>query len=175
MGKWIEEFRRGWQGISQPSPFLGIGFAAFCILLSTLVRWWLSLIRPDVFFTPYIPAVFFAAAFGGFRIGIATALVGGALGVSVNFSDATADFARLALAEIYLLVCALMIWGVEHYRQVAGQQRQISRRLIEEEQYRRLVVDELQHRLKNTSSSSHAVLHQVLQDQPKIWASIYQR
>jgi two-component sensor histidine kinase len=148
---------------------------ACCLALSTAARWGLSLIRPDVFFTPYIPAVFFATAFGGFRIGIATALVGGALGVTVNFSDATADFARLALAEIYLLVCALMIWGVEHYRQVAGQQRQISRRLIEEEQYRRIVVDELQHRLKNKSSSIHAVLHQVLQDQPNIWASIDQR
>ena len=36
MGKWINEFRRGWQGISQPSPLLGIGFAAFCLALSTL-------------------------------------------------------------------------------------------------------------------------------------------
>ncbi len=68
-----------------------------------------------------------------------------------------------------------MIWGVEHYRQVAGQQREISKRLIEEEQYRKLVVDELQHRLKNKLSSIHAVLHQVLQDQPQIWASIDQR
>jgi two-component sensor histidine kinase len=65
-----------------------------------------------------------------------------------------------------------MIWGVEHYRAVAAQQRRISRRLIEEEEYRRLVVDELQHRLKNKLSTIHAVLHQVLQDQPKIWASI---
>ena len=31
MGKLIDEFRRGWQGISQPSPLFSIGFAACCL------------------------------------------------------------------------------------------------------------------------------------------------
>jgi two-component sensor histidine kinase len=175
MARLIDEFRRGWQGIAQPSPSFVLGFAAGCLALSTAARWGLSLIRPDVFFTPYIPAVFFATAFGGFPVGIATALAGGALGMTVNFGDSTADLARLALAAIYFAICILMIWGVQHYRQVAGQQRQISRRLIEEEKYRKLVVDELQHRLKNKLSTIHAVLRQVLQEQPAIWASIDQR
>ncbi len=34
------------------------------------------------------------------------------------------------------------------------------------------MVEELQHRLKNKLSTIHAVLHQVLQDQPQIWASV---
>jgi two-component sensor histidine kinase len=68
-----------------------------------------------------------------------------------------------------------MIWGIEHYRTIASDQRDISNRLIQEEEYRKLVIDELQHRLKNKISTVHAVLHQVLQDQPKIWASIDQR
>jgi two-component sensor histidine kinase len=175
MVKLIDEFRRGWQGTSQPSVLFSIGFAASCVALSTAARWCLSLIRPDVFFTPYIPAVFFATAFGGLRIGIATALAGGALGATVNFSEATADFARLALLAIYLIVCGLTIWGIEHYRSIAAQQRQIAKRLIREEDYRKLVVDELQHRLKNKLSTIHAVLHQVLQDQPAVWASIDSR
>jgi two-component sensor histidine kinase len=175
MVKLIDEFRLTWRGTSQPSPLLGIGFAASCLALATAARWCLSLIRPDVFFTPYFPAVFFAAAFGGLRIGIATALVGGTLGVSLNFSDASADFARLALLAIYLIVCGLTIWGIEHYRSIASQQRQISKRLIQEEEYRKLIVDELQHRLKNKLSTIHAVLHQVLHDQPQIWAGIDQR
>jgi two-component sensor histidine kinase len=37
------------------------------------------------------------------------------------------------------------------------------------------VVDELQHRLKNKSSTIHAVLHQALQDQPQIWSRIDHR
>ena len=175
MAKLIDEFRRGWQGTSEPSPLFSIGFAACCLALTTAARWCLSLIRPDVFFIPYFPAVFFATAFGGYRIGIATAIVGGALGVTVNFSDAPADLARLTLLVIYLVVCGLTIWGVEHYRSVAAQQRQISKRLIQEEQYRKLVVDEYQHRLKNKLSTIHAVVHLVLQDQPQIWAGIDQR
>jgi two-component sensor histidine kinase len=175
MGKWIDEFRRGWRGITPPSPLLGVGFALFCIALSTVARWSLSLIRPDVFFTPYIPAVFFAAAFGGFRIGIATALIGGALGVSLNFTNSSTDFARFALLVIFLVVCGLTIWGIEHYRALAAQQRDIARRLTREEEYRKLVVDELQHRLKNKLSTVHAVLHQVLHDQPAVWANIDHR
>ncbi len=172
MARLIDEFRRGWQGISQPSPLFSTAFAASCLALSTLVRWCLSLLRPDVFFTPYFPAVLFATAFGGARVGTATALAGGTLGMALNFSDAPTDFGRLALLAIFLVVCGFTIWGIEHYRTVAARQRDIAKRLIQEEEYRKLVVDELQHRLKNKVSTVHAVLHQVLHDQPKIWATI---
>ncbi len=175
MTKLIDEFRHGWQGISQPSPPFTIGFAVCCLVLATLARWGLAQIRPDVFFTPYFPAVFFATAFGGFRIGIATAIAGGVLGVFVNFSNAVADSARIALLLIFWAVCGLTIWGVEHYRTIVAQQRRVAKRLIEEEEYRKLLVDELQHRLKNKTSTIHAVLHQVLQDQPQVWGSIDHR
>ena len=175
MGKLIEEFRRGWRGVAQPSPLFGIGFAAGCITLSTLARWWLSLIRPDIFFTPYVPAVVFATAFGGWRLGTATTIAGGLLGLMVNFGNTSTDLARAALLLIFLVVCGFTIWGIEHYRAVAARQREIAKRLIEEEEYRKLLVDELQHRLKNKLSIVHAVLHQVLQDQPAIWATIDHR
>jgi two-component sensor histidine kinase len=144
-------------------------------MLATAARWGLAQIRPDVFFTPYFPAVFFATAFGGFRIGIATALAAGALGVGLNFSDTAVDPARVALLLIFWAACGLTIWGVEHYRTIVTQQRQIAKRLIQEEGYRKLLVDELQHRLKNKTSTIHAVLHQVLHDQPQIWDSIDHR
>lgn len=175
MVKLIDEFRRGWQGTSRPSPLFSIGFAACCLALATAARWALSLMRPDVFFTPYFPAVFFATAFGGLRVGVVTALAGGALGVSVDFGGHPADSARLGLLVIYLIVCGLTIWGIEHYRSIASQQREVAKRLIQEEAYRKLVVDEFQHRLKNKLSTIHAVLHQVLHDQPKVWASIDHR
>jgi len=175
MARLIDEFRRGWQGISQPSPLFGIGFAICCLALSTVARWGLAQIRPDVFFTPYFPAIFFATAFGGLRIGVATAFASGALGLTINFGETTADFSRFALLVIFLIVSGLTIWAIEHYRTIASQQREISGRLIQEEDYRKLVVDELQHRLKNKLSTVHAVLHQVLHDQPQVWASIDQR
>jgi two-component sensor histidine kinase len=172
MAGWAEEFRRGWQGISQPSLPLGLGFAAFCLALATVARWGLSLIRPELAFAPYFPAVLFATAFGGFRVGLATAAVGGLLGAVVAFGEAPADSARVLLLLIYLLVSGLIIWGAAHYRSIASHHREISRRLIEEETYRKLIVDELQHRLKNKLSTIHAVMHQVLHNQPQIWASI---
>jgi two-component sensor histidine kinase len=170
--KFIDEFRRGWQGISRPPLLLSLSFAALCLALASASRFGLSLIRPDVFFTPYIPAVFFATAVGGMWVGILTALVGGALGVSLNFGAGSVDSARVALLLIFWLVSGLTIWGIEHYRAIAAQQRQISKRLIQEEEYRRLIVSELQHRLKNKLSVIHAVLHQVLEKEPKVWASV---
>jgi two-component sensor histidine kinase len=172
MGKWAEEFRRGWQGIAQPSLLLGAGFAAFCLLLATAARWGLSLIRPELAFAPYFPAVLFATAFGGFRMGMLTTAVGGLLGIVMSFGETAADSTKMALLLIYVIVSAFIVWGADHYRSIASHHREISRRLTEEETYRKLVVDELQHRLKNKLSTIHAVLHQVLHNQPQVWASI---
>jgi two-component sensor histidine kinase len=175
MAKLMDEFRRGWRGVSQPSLLFGVGFAILCLVLGTLGRWGLAQIRPDVFFTPYFPAVVIVTVFSGIRVGALTAIAAGALGVSVNFGDTTADSARFVLLVIFWAVCGVAIWGVEHYRSIATQQQEISKRLIEEEKYRKLLVDELQHRLKNKTSTVHAVLHQVLHDQPQAWASVDHR
>jgi len=171
----MDEFRRGWHGVSDVSPLASLGFAASCLALATAARWGLAQVRPDVFFTPYLPAVFFATALGGLRTGVLTAVAAGALGITVNFGGTAVDLARIVLMLIFWVVCGLTIWGVEHYRSIVTRQRQIAKRLIEEESYRKLVVEELQHRLKNKSSTIHAVLHQVLENQPQVWASIDSR
>jgi two-component sensor histidine kinase len=175
MARLIDELRGSWQGISPPSQRLSTSVAVSGLALATAARWALTMIRPDIIFTPYIPAVILATAVGGPRVGTATALTGGALGVLINFGPAESDPSRLALLVIYLIVCGLAIWGIGHYRAIASDQREIANRLIREEEYRKLVVNELQHRLKNKLSTVHAVLHQVLQDEPKIWAGIDQR
>jgi two-component sensor histidine kinase len=175
MVKLIDELRRGWRGTSRPSLAFALSFAASCLAISTAARWLLSMIRPDVYFTPYIPAVFFATALGGYRVGIGAAGASALLGMFLNFGEALPEFTKLVLLTIFLIVCGLTIWGVEHYRLLASKQREISERLIREREYRRLVVDELQHRLKNKVSTIHAVLHQVLQNQPQVWAGIDHR
>src|SRR5258707_2152181 len=111
MMKLIDEFRRGWNGISQPSPLFAVGFAVSCLALGTVARWLLALIRPDVFFTPYIPAVFFATAFGGFRLGATTPLFAGSLVATVHFSNGPAECAKSALLAIYLIVFGILILG----------------------------------------------------------------
>src|SRR3954449_118156 len=172
MAKWADEFRQGWRGIAQPSLLMRAGFAVLCLALATAARWSLSLIRPELAFSLYFPAVLFATAFGGFRIGVATAIAGGVLGTVLAFGEPPPDSARMVLLLIYVVVSGLIIWGTQHYRSIASHHRQISKRLTEEETYRKLVVDELQHRLKNKLSTLHAVLHQVLHNQPQVWASI---
>ena len=173
--KLIDEFQRGWHGEAQPSPLFSIGFVLLCLALSTAARWSMSLIRPDIFFTPYIPAVFFATAVAGWRWGAVAAIASGALGVAVTFGSGHADAARLALMLIYLAVAGFTILGIEHYRSLVARERRISNRLIEEEEYRKLVVAELQHRLKNKLSTIHAVLHQVLDKEPQTWGRIDHR
>src|SRR5205814_6762939 len=129
MVKLIDELRRGWRGTSRPSLPFALSFAASCLTLATAARWLLSMIRSDVFFTPYIPAVFFATALGGYRIGIGTAGLSALLGLMLNFGEPPSDFTKLVLMTIFLIVCGLTIWGVEHYRLLASKQREISRRL----------------------------------------------
>jgi two-component sensor histidine kinase len=175
MARIIDEFRRSWQGLAQPPLAVSLTFAAACLLLATAMRWAVAQVRPDVFFTPYVPAVFFAAALGGFRIGIGTALAGGALGLIIDFNGEQIDTARLALCAMYLSTCALVIWGIGHYRIIASKEREVAKRLGEEEAYRKLMVSELQHRLKNKTSTIHAALHQMLHDQPQVWAGVDRR
>jgi two-component sensor histidine kinase len=173
--KLLDEFRRGWQGIAQPSPLFNLGFSTFCVAVATAARWGLAAIRPDLFFAPYLPAVFFASAVGGARFGVFTAVLGGALGCFVDFGGPALDSTRIVLLLIFWAIAGPIIWGLEHYRSILAQQQQISKRLAEEEEYRKLMLGELQHRLKNKTSTIHAVLHQVLDKQPQVWAVIDHR
>ncbi|MGJ4926398.1 sensor histidine kinase [Bradyrhizobium sp. HKCCYLS2038] len=175
MMRLIDDMKRIWRGEQQPSAMWSSLFAAACLLIATGVRLGMAQLRPDVFFTPYIPAVFFATAMGGSAAGLVTAILGAGLGLALDFGGGPVDAARLALMAMYLAVNGLVIWGVTHYRGLAAKQREIARRLTEEEQYRKLLVDELHHRLKNKTSTIHAVLHQVLYEQPQVWDRIDQR
>src|SRR5438128_831751 len=69
MAKLIDEFRRGWRGISQPSLLFSIGFALLCLTLATLGRWGLGQIRPDVLLPPCFPVVVLVAVVSGIRAG----------------------------------------------------------------------------------------------------------
>ena len=114
MTRLTEEFKRAWHGVTQPSPLVGTVFAAVFLVLATLLRWSLAHLRSDIFFSPYIPAVFLACALGGRQVGTVTALAGGVLGLVLHFGSDGVDSARFALLAVYLVACALMIWGLSH-------------------------------------------------------------
>jgi two-component sensor histidine kinase len=167
MLKLLSEFRRGWREASDPPLALGAGFAALCLLGGTAMRLMVAHFRLDSPFSLYLPAVVLAAVFGGPRVGAATLLGAGLLGFGLRFGSSPTGFGLLATLAIYLAVGAFFIWGVAHYRSLLARQRDFSNRLVQEEQYRKLVVNELQHRLKNKGSTILAVINQSLPDQPE--------
>jgi len=175
MLKLLAEFRRGWQGLSDPSPPLSAGFAVLCLLAGTCLRWVIAVFRPDSPFSPYLPAVVLASVFGGPRVGAATLLGGGALGFLLNFGNAPTGIAILVLLVIYLMIGALVLGGVAHYRFLLARQREFSDRLVQEEAYRNLVVNELEHRLRNKTSTILAVINQSLSDQPDVATKLGRR
>ncbi|EAQ37370.1 HWE histidine kinase [Nitrobacter sp. Nb-311A] len=166
MAKWIEEFRRGWQGISEPPAVLGFGLAAVCLMLATVFRFGISHLHADVPYSAYLPAVFAAAAFGGERAGIAAAIGGAALGLLLDFGEAPRVMAALILMAVYFVVAALIILGVRRHRSLVAHHRELATELEKEQRYRELMVEELRHRLKNKLATIHAVTRQALHDYP---------
>jgi two-component sensor histidine kinase len=175
MANWIEEFRHGWQGVSEPPAILGLGLAAVCLTLSTAFRFGISMLRPDVPYSPYLPAVFVAAAFGGERAGIAAAIGGAILGLMLDFGGAAQGLAAAVLIAVYSIVSALVILGVRRHRSLVTHYRELTARLDKEQHYREFVVRELQHRLGNKLATIHAVIRQALHDYPAAWNRVDSR
>jgi two-component sensor histidine kinase len=172
---WLTQFQQVWRGEREPTPALAYGFVIICLVLATAARWGISLIRADVPFSLYYPAVLLTTVFGGVRVGVYAAILGAILGAAVDFPDAPTERARIALLAIYAVVAGLIIWAARHYRSVALYYRDLSEKLQKEEAYRTLVVGELSHRLKNSLATVHAVIHQVLRDEPQTWAAVDSR
>jgi two-component sensor histidine kinase len=172
---WLSQFGQVWRGEREAVPIASFGFVIVCFALATAARWGISQIRADVPFSLYYPAVLLTAVFGGLRVGLWAALLGAVLGFALDFADAPIGPARIALLAIYVVVSSLIMWAARHYRSIALYYRDLSARLQKEEDYRKLVVAELSHRLKNSLATVHAVVHQVLRDQPQMWAAVDSR
>jgi two-component sensor histidine kinase len=170
---WLTQFKQVWRGEREAAAGASYGFVVVCLVLATAARWGISsLIRADVPFSLYYPAILLTTVFGGVRVGVITAASGALLGYAVDFDDAPSGAGRVVLLAVYFAVASLTIWAALHYRSIALYYRDLSAKLQEEEDYRNLVVGELSHRLKNTLASVHAIVHQILRDQPQTWAAI---
>lgn len=147
-----------------PSAFL---FALCCVVTALTVRLVFSFFRPDlVIFATYYPAVLLSTLIGGLSAGIAAQLLGGLM-ACVFFDSWVEPAAAQTIGEqvvgllLYGLSSSFIIWAAEQYRRVI-------RQLDEEQHYRRLVLDELNHRLRNKLATIHAVLHHELQSHDAI-------
>jgi two-component sensor histidine kinase len=158
-----------------PSAIVGFTLAGSCLILATALRFGISLLRPDVPYSPYLPAVLVAAMFGGARAGIAAAIGGVALALMLDFGGAPRGLSAAVLVGVYFIVAPVVILGVQRYRSLAADRRELTIRLGKEQRYRELVVEELQHRLKNKLATIHAVIRQALHDYPAAWSRIDSR
>ena len=123
-------------------------------------------------FSIYYPAVLFATYIGGLEVGCFALFLGGMIGwwaflpPHFHFLPLTLTPATKLLA--YLFSSSLIVWGANSYRRLAG-------RLEEEENLRKLAVQELAHRLKNKIATIQSIISYQLRGQPQLKANIIDR
>jgi HWE histidine kinase len=69
---------------------------------------------------------------------------------------------------IYMAACGFIIWGADSYRRLVRQQRDLSVRLLDEEKFGKVVVEELAHRLKNKIATIQSIISYQLRGQPEL-------
>lgn len=154
-----------WQQYLLPGSAGAYGLATCLVTIVSLVRWGLGLLVEDTFiFAAYYPAILFATYVGGARVGIFAALLAGAIGWWA-FIPPHYTFFPIASGERtrvlgFLVSSALIIWGANHYRK-------LMKRLEDEENFRKLAVEELAHRLKNKLATIQAIIGFQLREEPK--------
>jgi two-component sensor histidine kinase len=161
---------RVWRWGLRPGSPAALGFAIACFAAATGIHLAFRLIRPDLAaYSTYYPAVLFATLVGGAWSGIITLALGAAMAWFVfepSFLTSPPPVSdELASLSLYLVSTAFIIWGAENYRLVI-------RRLDAEEHYRRLVVSELSHRIKNKFATACAVVQHELASQSGVMQRI---
>ena len=148
-------------------------FATLCVAIAALIRWTLGLfVEGIVPFVAFFPAALFAAFVGGIGPGIFAVLLGGMIGWWA-FLDPAKTFLPLTVAQqisliFYTLTGLVVVWAADHYRKV-------TKRLEDEENFRKLAVDELAHRLKNKLATIQSIISFQLRDNPQIRDAILSR
>ena len=157
----IDGFHRLLRWGLRPGSPAAYMFALCCVAAALGIRLLFSFFKHDlVIFATYYPAVLLATLIGGSSAGIFAQLLGGLIGwllfePSLPLVDQSISEQTIAIV-LYGLSSSFIVWAAEQYRRVV-------RRLDEEQHYRRLVVDELNHRLRNKLATVQAVLRHELQ------------
>jgi two-component sensor histidine kinase len=134
--------------------------------IATAARWGLGFFTGYLqAFTTFYPAVLFAALLGGAGPGILATLLGGFI-CWWDFLSPYRFLLPLKLADAidlatFFIAAFMIVWATDHYRR-------LTKRLRDEENFRKLAVDELAHRLGNKVATIQAIINFQLRDQPEI-------
>ena len=158
--------RRGLRPMS-PAAF---AFAILCVAAAAIVRSAIGLVASDATpFATFYPAVLVAALVGGVAAGAFTTFLGGLVSrwffMPPRFSWLPLESEDIVSLCLFVVAAVMIIWVAEQYRSVV-------RRLDEEESYRKVVVDELGHRIKNKLATVYAILRHELRGHDAIWQSV---
>ena len=164
--RWLGEFAR--HGLRPASP-AAFAFAVLCVAVATVLRLAIDLIAPDaVPFATFFPAILIATLIAGTAAGVfamaLAALVSWSIFVPPRFSIGHLHAEDVVSLGLFLFASLAIIWVADRYRAVV-------RRLDEEEAYRKLVVEELGHRVKNKLATVHAILRHELRGHRDVWES----
>ena len=162
--------RRIWRHGLKPGSPSALVFAITCVVAAALTRHLLGLIDPAVgVFAPYFPAVLAATLIAGLSSGL-VALVLGALSAWWSFLPPSHALLPIAPNEVVslLIFCAagaIIVIAAESHRRLL-------RHYYQKEQFNRLLVQELQHRLRNKLAVVQAMLRCDLHDDNDLWGVI---
>jgi len=154
----------------RPGSAAAYSFAILCVATATLMRLVVDLIAPSATaFATFYPAVLVATLVGGVAAGSFAALMSGLVAwwafLPPRFEWSLLTTSQTVSLCLFVGASTLMIWVSEQYRIVM-------RRLDEEESYRKVVVDELGHRVKNKLATIYAILRHELRGHDGIWDSV---
>ncbi len=163
------QFVSGW--VKRSGPMQAIVLSLGCVALATLVRLLLHPLLPRGagVFSAFYPAILFATLVGTARAGIlalvASTVVAWFLFMLPAHGDELYSVGQGMRFAVFMAASAAIIWGAEKYRKKSA-------RLREEEHQRKMVVEELNHRVKNKLATVYAILHRELRNNPEIWENI---
>ena len=164
-----------WHRISPGSPEAYV-FATSCVAIASLLRWGLGLLSEHILHLPdfptFYPAVLFSALIGGAGAGVFAAALGGFIGwwafMPPHFTSFAVTLGQQIGLLMYFFASLLIVWAADHYRR-------ITKRLEDEEKFRKLAVDELAHRLKNKLATIQSIISFQLRDDPQVRDAILSR
>ena len=157
-----------WLQRLSPGSGRAYAFAAFLVVIATLVSWGVGLLGEDVFvFAAYYPGVLFATYVGGAGAGAFATVLSAVIAWRAFMPSAITPGLETELLA-FLLASALIVWGADHYRR-------LKKRLEDEEAFRKLAVEELSHRLKNKIATIQSIVSFQLRDNPQSRDAIVSR
>ena len=144
-----------------PGSAAAYAFATLCVVVATLLHWGIGFISDDSqHFTTYYPAVLIAALVGGAGAGIYVAILGGIFAWWAFMPLRVLTFAQAVSLLIYFFACLFIVWAANRYRE-------LTKRLEDEEEFRKMTVEELAHRLKNKIATIQSIISLQLHDSPQ--------